>query len=180
VIAVFLFLFSFAPGFGTPLYFFMTDELKFSQSYIGILGSITSAGWIAGALIHRLLLRKITSKALLYLSITLGALSSVSFLLLADEITGAIVFFANGAALMIATIATLSLAADYCPKRAEGFAFAGLMSIMNLAEILAINTGAWLYERVFDGRLAPLIVVSAVSMAIAAFLVPLLRLEADR
>jgi MFS family permease len=180
VIAVFLFLFSFAPGFGTPLYFFMTDELKFSQSYIGILGSITSAGWIAGALIHRLLLRKMTSKALLYLSITLGALSSVSFLLLADEITGAIVFFANGAALMIATIATLSLAADYCPKRAEGFAFAGLMSIMNLAEILAINTGAWLYERVFDGRLAPLIVVSAVSMAIAAFLVPLLRLEADR
>jgi predicted MFS family arabinose efflux permease len=180
LIAIFLFLFSFAPGFGTPLYYFMTDELKFSQSYIGILGSITSAGWIAGALAHRWLLRGMTSKALLYLSIALGTLSSASFLLLADELTGAIVFFANGAALMIATIATLSLAADYCPRRAEGFAFAGLMSIMNLAEVLAINTGAWLYERIFDGRLAPLIVVSAASMAFAAVLVPLLRLDARR
>jgi MFS family permease len=180
LIAIFLFLFSFAPGFGTPLYYFMTDELRFSQSYIGVLASITSAGWIAGALVHRWLLRRMTSKALLYLSIVLGTLSSASFLMLADELTGAIVFFANGAALMIATIATLSLAADYCPRRAEGFAFAGLMSIMNLAEVLAINTGAFLYERVFDSRLAPLIIVSAASMAFAAVLVPLLRLDADR
>ena len=53
LVALFLFLYSFAPGFGTPLYYFMTDELKFSQSYIGILGAIASAGWIAGALVHR-------------------------------------------------------------------------------------------------------------------------------
>ena len=33
LVALFLFLYSFAPGFGTPLYYFMTDELKFSQSY---------------------------------------------------------------------------------------------------------------------------------------------------
>lgn len=180
LIAVFLFLYSFAPGFGTPLYYFMTDTLEFSQSYIGVLASITSAGWIAGALLHRWLLRRMSPKALLYLSIVLGTLSSASFLLLANEITGAVVFFANGAALMVATIATLSLAADYCPPRAEGFAFAGLMSLMNLAEVLAINTGAYLYERVFDGRLAPLIIVSAASMAFAAVLVPLLRLDAGR
>ena len=31
LVALFLFLYSFAPGFGTPLYYFMTDELKFSQ-----------------------------------------------------------------------------------------------------------------------------------------------------
>ncbi len=46
LVALFLFLYAFAPGFGTPLYYFMTDELKFSQSYIGILGAIASAGWI--------------------------------------------------------------------------------------------------------------------------------------
>ena len=69
---LFLFLYSFAPGFGTPLYYLMTDELQFSQSYIGILGSIASAGWIAGALLHRWLLRRMSSKALLYLSIVLG------------------------------------------------------------------------------------------------------------
>jgi MFS family permease len=176
LVAFFLFLYSFAPGFGTPLYYFMTDELKFSQSYIGILGSIASAGWIAGALAHRWFLRKMSSKALLYLSIVLGTLAAASFLLLADEVTAAIVNFANGAAMMIATIASLTLAADYCPKRSEGFAFAGLMSIMNLADVFSNNIGAFLYEHVFDSRLGPLIVVSAATTAFAAVLVPLLRL----
>ena len=177
LVALFLFLYSFAPGFGTPLYYFMTDELKFSQSYIGILGSIASAGWIAGALVHRYFLSKMSSKSLLYLSIVLGTLAAASFLLLADEVTAAIVNFANGVAMMIATIASLTLAADYCPKRAEGFAFAGLMSIMNLADVFSNNIGAFLYEHVFDSRLGPLIVVSAATTAFAAVLVPLLRLN---
>jgi len=177
VVALFLFLYSFAPGFGTPLYYFMTDDLKFSQSYIGILGSIASAGWIVGALAHRWLLWKMSSKALLYVSIVFGTLAAASFLLLADELTAAIVNFANGAAMMIATIATLTLAADYCPKRSEGFAFAGLMSIMNFADLCSNNAGAFLYEHVFDSRLEPLIVVSAASTAFAAVLVPLLRLD---
>jgi len=177
LVALFLFLYSFAPGFGTPLYYFMTDELKFSQSYIGVLGSIASAGWIAGALVHRWLLWKMNSKSLLYLSIVFGTLAAASFLLLSDEVTAAIVNFANGAAMMIATIASLTLAADYCPKRSEGFAFAGLMSIMNLAELFSNNIGAFLYEHVFDSRLGPLIVVSAATTAFAAVLVPLLRLS---
>jgi predicted MFS family arabinose efflux permease len=177
IVAVFLFLYSFAPGFGTPLYFFMTDELQFSQSYIGVLGSIASAGWIAGALIHRWLLQKMSSKALLYLSIVLGTLSAASFLLLTNEVSAAIVNFANGVALMIATIASLTLAANYCPKRAEGFAFAGLMSIMNLAELVSTNVGAFLYEHAFHNQLGPLIVVSAATTALAAVLVPLLRLD---
>src|SRR5882762_4151614 len=179
IVALFLFLFSFAPGFGTPLYYFMTDELKFSQAYIGILGSIASAGWIAGALVYRLFLRKMSSKALLYLSIVLGTLAAASFLLLADEVTAAIVNFANGAAMMIATIASLTLAADYCPKRSEGFAFAGLMSIMNLADLASNNVGAFLYEHVFHNQLGPLIVVSAASTAFALVLVPLLRLNSE-
>lgn len=177
LVALFLFLYSFAPGFGTPLHYFMTDKLGFSQAYIGILGSIASAGWIAGALIHRWLLGGMSSKALLYLSIVLGTLSAASFLLLRGEITAAIVNFANGAAMMIATIATLTLAAEYCPRRSEGFAFAGLMSIMNLAEVCSNTVGAFLYERLFANQLGPLIVVSAASTAIAAVLVPLLRLD---
>jgi len=179
IVALFLFLYSFAPGFGTPLYYFMTDELKFSQTYIGILGAIASAGWIAGALVYRYLLCDMRSSALLKLSIALATLSAASFLLLADPISAAIVNFANGVALMIATIASLTLAADYSPKRAEGFAFAGLMSIMNLAELASSTVGAWLYDHVFDGRLGPLIIVSAATTAFALALVPLLRLDSS-
>jgi MFS family permease len=175
LVAAFLFLYAFAPGFGTPLYYHMTDTLHFSQAYIGMLGTIAAAGWIAGALAHRWLLRGMNWASLLYLSVVLGTVSAASFLLLTSEITAAIVNFANGFAQMIATIASLSLAARHCPQRAEGFAFAGLMSISNLADVFSINVGAFLYERVFDSRLEPLIVVSAVTTALAAVLIPLLR-----
>lgn len=176
LVAAFLFLYYFAPGFGTPLYYYMTDTLKFSQSYIGILGSITSAGWIVGALIHRFLMQNMSTQRQLYLSIVLGTLSVASFMLLSGEVSAAIVNFANGVALMIATIATLTLAADFCPSRAEGFAFAGLMSISNLADVFSTNIGAFLYEKVFDGQMVPLIIVSAATTAIAVPLVPLLGL----
>jgi predicted MFS family arabinose efflux permease len=174
LVAGFLFLYFFAPGFGTPLYYHMTDTLHFSQAYIGVLGSIASAGWIVGALLHRWLMVRLSAGTLLYLSIALGTASAASFLLLTDEVSAAIVNFANGVALMIATIATLTLAARHCPRRAEGFAFAGLMSVSNLADICSINAGAFLYEHAFDGRLGPLIVVSAATTAIAAVVVPLL------
>ena len=134
LVAAFLFLYAFAPGFGTPLYYYMTDTLRFSQAYIGTLGAIAAAGWIAGALLHRWLMRRIDAENLLYLSILLGVLSAGSFLLLTDELSAAIVNFANGLAQMIATIASLTLAAQCVPRRAEGFAFAGLMSVSNLAE----------------------------------------------
>ena len=72
LVAAFLFLYSFVPGFGTPLYYFMTDELKFSQAYIGILGAISRpagspAPWCIAGFLPRM-----SPKALPNLSIVLG------------------------------------------------------------------------------------------------------------
>src|SRR5205085_11422001 len=126
LIALFLFVYYLNPGLGTPLYYHMTDDLKFSQVYIGILGAINSAGWIAGALLYRRWLKAITARALLNLSISLGIVATAAFLLLWSETLAAIVNFVAGMAGVIAFVATLSLAADYCPRRSEGFAFAAL------------------------------------------------------
>ena len=176
LLGAFLFLYSFSPGFGTPLYFFMTDTLKFSQSYIGMLGAVASAGWIVGAVLYRRLLEGMRLRSLLYLSILLGTASTASFLLLSDEVTAAVVNFGSGMAAMVANVATLTLAAEMCPKRSEGFVFAALMSIINLAAPASDNAGAFLYEHVFHFRLAPLVVVSAAFTAFALVTVPLLRL----
>jgi MFS family permease len=176
VIALFLFVYYLNPGLGTPLYYHMTDDLKFSQEYIGILGSINSAGWIAGALLYRRLLSGITAKALLNVSIALGTLATAAFLLLWSEALAAAINFISGIAGMIAFVATLTLAADHCPHRSEGFAFAALMSITNLAAALSDNIGSLLYEHLFHRRLDPLIVVSAGFTALAFVFVPLLRL----
>ncbi|HEY7297579.1 MAG TPA: MFS transporter [Xanthobacteraceae bacterium] len=176
IVGLYLFFYYFSPGFATPLYYHMTDTLHFSQGYIGLLGSIGSAGSIVGALLHRWYLARMTSKRLLQLSIVLGTVTTLSFLLLIDETSAAILNFANGIAAMIALVATLTLAADYCPKRSEGFAFAVLMSVTNLASAASDNAGSFLYERAFGSRFAPLILVSAAFTAFAWLLIPLLRL----
>ncbi len=176
LIGLFLFLYYLNPGLGLPLYYYMTDSLKFSQSYIGILGAINSAGWILAALFYRKFLGGLTSKQLLNASILFGTATTAAFLLLSNEDSAAIVNFFSGMAGMVAFVATLSLAADYCPKRAEGFAFAALMSLLNLSSAVSNNLGSFLYEHAFHNRLAPLIVVSAASTAVILLLVPLLRL----
>jgi hypothetical protein len=60
--------------------------------------------------------------------------------------------FCSGFSAMLATVATLTLAADYCPPRAEGFSFAVLMSIINFANTLADNVGSFLYTHLFPLR----------------------------
>jgi MFS family permease len=179
-VGTFLFLYYLSPGLGTPLYYHLTDDLQFSQEYIGILGSISSSGWIVGALLYRKFLKGITARTLLNLSILLGTLTTAAFLLLLDEATAAFINFFSGFAGMIAFVATLTLAADYCPQRAEGFAFAALMSITNLSAALSDNVGSFLYEHLFNRHLDPLILVSAAFTALAFVFVPMLRLGEKR
>jgi MFS family permease len=177
----FLFLYYFSPGFGTPLYFVMTDELHFSQGFIGALASIGSGGWILGGLLFRFYLRRIGSQALLRLSIIGGVLATLAYLLLMGPISAVLLAIFGGMTTMIAFVATLSLAADSCPEGAEGFAFAGMMSVLNLAQPLGNTLGSVLYEHVFDKQLPPLIVVSAIATGLVIFLVPLMtfhRVEA--
>jgi MFS family permease len=176
IVAIFIFLYYFSPGLSTPLYYHMTDDLKFSQAYIGILGSIGAAGWVAGALLYRRFFDGLTLKNLLNLSIALGTVTAAAFLLFWNEAAAAIISFCAGFSAMVATVATLTLAADYCPRRAEGFSFAVLMSIINLATTLADNVGSFLYTHVFNKTLPPLIMISAAFTAFAFVLVPFLRL----
>jgi hypothetical protein len=79
---------------------------------------------------------------------------------------------------MIAMIATMSLAAESCPEGAEGFAFAGMMSILNVAGPASDTFGSVLYQHVFSEQLAPLIVVSAAATALVFFLIPLMVVRA--
>lgn len=174
LVAGFLFLYYFSPGFGTPLYFQMSDRLGFSQGFIGVLSSISAGGWILGGLLYRWKLGGVSRPALLRLSILGGVATTLSYLALAGPVSAAAIWLASGVAGMIATIATLSLAADSCPEGAEGFAFAGLMSIINLTNPLSDTLGSLLYQHVFNRQLAPLIILSAAATTLVFFLIPLM------
>lgn len=172
LIAAFLFCYYFSPGLGTPLYFQVTDVLKFSQGFIGLLSAVTALGWIAGGLLYRFALWRLPSRSLLNLSLVFGVISTLAYLGLIGPVSAVVIYFCYGAASMVANVATLSLAAAVCPKRAEGFTFAALMSVINLASPLSDTIGAVLYEHVFDGHLGPLIVVSAAFTGLVLVLVP--------
>jgi MFS family permease len=134
LVAFFLFLYYFSPGFGTPLFYYMTDQLKFSQAFIGILTSISAAGWIAGGALYDRYLDHLPSKTLLNLSIAFGTVMTAAYLLLSSETSAAILNFCAGFATMLATVATLRVAADFAPERSEGFAFAALTSLSPLSQ----------------------------------------------
>jgi predicted MFS family arabinose efflux permease len=180
IVGSFLFLYYFSPGFATPLYYAMTDSLKFPQGFIGILGSIASAGWIAGALLYPKLFENMSSKWLLNLSIALGTITTAAYLLLVNETSAVILNFCSGFSAMLATVATVTLAADYCPRRTEGFSFAVMMSLINLATASGDIIGSYLFDHLFHQMLTPLILVSAAFTAFAFVLVPLLRLGDKR
>ena len=116
VIAGFLFVYRFSPGFGTPLYYRMTDELKFSQGFIGILSSIGSGGWILGAILYRRYLPDMTSKRLLNWSIVVGVLSTLVFVFMVGPISAVWINFVNGLATAVVYVASISIAVDYCPE----------------------------------------------------------------
>jgi MFS family permease len=173
-VAGFLFLYYFSPHFGTPLYFQMSDRLGFSQGFIGALSSISAGGWILGGLLFQWQLHRLSNPALLRLSILGGVVTTLSYLLLSGEASAVVIWLLSGVAGMIATIATMSLAAESCPEGAEGFAFAGMMSIINLATPLSDTVGSALYEHVFHQHLTPLIIISATATGLVFFLIPLL------
>jgi MFS family permease len=180
IVAMFMFLYYFSPGLSTPLYYHMTDDLGFSQAYIGILGSVSAAGWVVGALLYRRFFGNLTLKNLLNLSIGIGTGAGLAYLFFWNETAAAIISFGAGFAAMLTTVASLTLAADFCPPRAEGFSFAVLMSIINFSGTLADNVGSFLYTHAFHRALPPLVLISAAFTAFAFVLVPLLRLGNKR
>jgi predicted MFS family arabinose efflux permease len=177
VIGGFLFFFYFSPGLDTPLYFFMTDRLKFSQAYIGVLNSINAVGGIAAALVYASYLRNVSTRNMLHLGIFAGVVSTLGFVLMLDPVTAALAQFFYGAASMWTLVASLGLAADYCPRRAEAFGFAAMVAVTNLSGAVADNVGSWFYEHLFGGEIAPLVVVAAAFTALNFALVPLLNLR---
>lgn len=176
VVGGFIFAYNFSPGFGTPLYIHMTKNLEFSQEFIGNLGAISALGSIAGAFGYTWLSKRMTLKHLLFLCIIMGAVSQGSYVFLHGPTSAVVLNLTHGFATMVALLASLTLAADACPDGSEGFSYALLMSVNNLAAPASSSSGAWLYERVFDHNLTPLIIVSAVVTVFAAFLVPNLKL----
>lgn len=178
LVAAFLFLFTYNPGLHTPLYFHLTNEVGFSQDFIGTLQASAAAGSIAGVVICRALARRLPLRTMFYICVGLGVATTFANFLLVDRASShpwaLIVFFASGVSAVFALVMAGTLAAEVCPGGQEGLCFAAMMSIENAASIASDASGSYLFDAVFHKQLGPLIVVSAAFTACSAVLIWLL------
>lgn len=175
--AIFIFCWNFSPSFGTPMLYFMTDELHFSKMFIGTLGSIGSVGSIIGAVIFLKIGKKYGLKQLLNMTVLLGVISTIWYLWLVGEKTAIAFSILGGIVSMIALLAILDLAARSCPKMAEGTFFALLMSVYNGGAMVSKVLGGFLLQ--YTG-LQMLIVISAVFTAFCWLFVPFIKTNDER
>lgn len=175
IVAAFLAFWHFSPGFGTPLYYHMVDHLKFTQEFIGILGAVGAVGAVIGSLAYMYWLEKrFTMRTMLYMSVVFGTISQGAYIWLGGETSALVLTLFTSAATQIALLTMLTLAANACPDKSEGFSYAALMSVVNLATQASAILGGKLYVDMFHNQLNPLIWLSAGLTAVGIVLVPLL------
>ena len=169
-----IFFFNFSPSFGPAFLYYQTDVLKFDQRFIGMLDSLASVGYIAGAIIYAPLSRRLPLKTIVVWVIGISAVATLGYLLYNGRTSAIVINLTFGVLSMITQLAFLDLAAKACPPHVEGTFFALLMSVYNGGTQLSTNVGGRLYDSVgFNG----LVFISAAMTALAWVLVPLVKIE---
>lgn len=174
-VAGFTFFWAFSPSFGPAFFYYETDVLGFSQTFIGVLASLGAAASIAGAWAYARLSRRFSLERLIVWSIGAGVLGMLAYLVYRGPASAVVITVVFGAIGMTTQLAFMDLAAKACPRRAEATFFALLMSVHNFGMRSAEWTGANLYDWL---GYAPLVLISAAFTAAAWLLVPLVPIDA--
>ena len=174
-VAGFTFFWAFSPSFGAAFFYYETDVLGFSQTFIGVLSSLGAAASIAGAWAYARLSQQYSLRRLIVWSIGAGVLGTLAYLVYRGPVSGVIITVVFGAVGMTTQLAFLDLAAKACPRRAEATFFALLMSVYNLG----MRSGEWTGANLYDWLgYAPLVLISTAFTAAAWLLVPLVPIDA--
>ncbi len=168
IIGLFIFLYKYAPSFGTPLTFIQRDTFKWGKMWIGTLGTISTIFGVIGALLYYKFSQKINIKKWLYFSVFLGAVTTLSYLYYTPM--SAIVYDVLYSLLgMFIFIMVMDFMARHSVKGLEATSFALLCSINNLSGVAGNLSGAFLLPHI---GLKWLIVLSALTSFLC---LPLIR-----
>jgi MFS family permease len=174
MVAGFIFFYTFSPSFGPAFLYYQTDQLGFTQQFIGRLAALNAAAAVVGALAYAPLARRMRLRPLLNWSIGIGVAGTLCYLVYRGQASAILIDTFFGCVGMVMQLAFLDLAAKACPPRVEATFFALLMSVYNAGTQLSQNVGARLYEGL---GFTPLVLISATLTAMAWLLVPLLDVD---
>ena len=173
VVAGLIFFWTFSPSIGIPLFYYQTDTLKFSQQFIGILGSLIAGAGIVGAAAYGPLSRGFSLHRLIVFSIAVSTVGTLAYLFYDGAASAIAIDTMFGGVGMITQLAFLDLAARACPKHAEGTFFALMASVFNLGTQGSQIFGGYLYEWT---SYSTLVWISAAMTGATYFLLPLVNI----
>ena len=142
--AAFLFVYNFAPGFGTPLMFIQRDVFHWSGTFMGMISAISSGLGIVGAVLYFKYSKKINVKKCLFYSVFAVGLINICYLYFTpvSAIIYSCIFSVLG---MFIFLNMMSFMAKSTLSGKEATSFALLCSVNNLAGTFSTLMGAWLF-----------------------------------
>jgi len=141
-----LFLVQFAPGFSTPLMFYQTNDLGFSDRDIGILTLVDALVGIAGAFLYGYFCRRWTLRPMLYGSILATGLLSLLYLGYNNFWSAMVIEAAYFFAYALVQMPLYDLAARATPQGSEALGYTIIISVWNWGILCSDLIGSALYE----------------------------------
>jgi hypothetical protein len=143
IVGLFIFLYKYSPSFGTPLFFIQRDSFKWGKVWIGGLGTISTVFGIIGSLVYYKVSQKINIRKWLFISVFLGAVTSLSYLYY-TPVTAVIYDILYSLIGMFIFLMVMDFMARSTIKGLEATSFALLCSFSNLALVTSNLSGAFL------------------------------------
>ena len=168
LVALFIFLYKYSPSFGTPLFFIQRDVFNWGKVWIGFLSTLGTVCGIVGSIFYYKLSQKINIKKWLYVSVFLGAVTTMSYLYY-TPVSAVIYDVAYSFIGMFIFIMVMDFMARSSIKGLEATSFALLCSVSNLALVLSNLSGAYLLPKI---GLSWLIIISSLTSFLC---LPLIR-----
>jgi predicted MFS family arabinose efflux permease len=167
-----LFLVYMVPGLNTALTFRQSDELHFSESFIGTLSSIEGGAGVVFAIVYAVVCGRFNLRALLLSSIALNAAGTLLFLVYGAS-TAVLVHAVVGAIGVLAELSLMDLAVRSTPRGCEALGFALMMSVRNFGIAMSDVVGSKLMDQ-YHFSFTTLVLVNAGTTAVILLFIPLL------
>ncbi len=167
IICLFIFLYRYSPSFGTPLFFIQRDVFNWDKIWIGVLGTLGTAFSIIGALLYYRFSQKIKIRKWLYISVLLGALTTLTYLYYTPA-TAVIYDCVYSLVGMFIFLIVMDFMARSTVPGLEATSFALLCSFSNLALWASNLSGAFLFPLV---GLKWLVIVSSATSFLCLLLI---------
>ena len=167
-----LFLVYTVPGLSTALTYWQSDQLHFSETFIGTLGAIEGAAGVAFAIVYAIVCSRFNLRTLIIGSIGVNALGTLLFLVYSAS-TATVVHAVVGAVGVLAELSLMDLAVRSTPRGCEALGFALMMSVRNFGIAMSDVVGSKLMDQAHMS-FSTLVLVNAGTTAAVLLFVPLL------